>query len=201
MKNPTKIIRAVLAIGFITCALFSQQAQAMPMPSGTIRFGGSVMYGTGGSSAVAFATSGSNGLATAKEVVDWLSSNVTSSSGDFSNIPSGTSVTMAETWTFNPSTPTPSLWSVNGFTFDLLTSTIVSQSAGRLEIRGIGIIRGGEEFSPTVGAWTFISTDPGGAFGFTSSTTALPDSGTTATLLALALMGVLVLRRELKAAQ
>src|SRR5438477_8680784 len=46
MKTLTKTILTVLGTGLISCALFSQQAQADPI-TGTITFGGSVnMNGT-----------------------------------------------------------------------------------------------------------------------------------------------------------
>ena len=40
--------------------------------------------------------------------------------GDFAGIAPGTQATMAQPWIFNPSRPTPGLWSVGGFAFDLL---------------------------------------------------------------------------------
>jgi hypothetical protein len=199
MKNLAKTILAV--IGFISCALFSQQAQAMPMPSGSIKFGGAVTYGTdeGGLNALTNTASGPNGLATATLVMEWNSSDVAGSTGDFSDISSETSVTMAAPWIFNPSTPTPGLWSVGGFTFDLHSSTIVSQSNRLLHIKGIGTLSG-EGFAPTTAIWDFVSREPDNIFGFTSTTTTVPDAGTTAGLLGLALASTEVLRRKLKAA-
>lgn len=204
MKNLTKTIVAVFAIGFVSYALFSQQAQAMPMPSiaGSISFGGSVTFGTGPSPSPSPSTANAaatSPLPTATEVTDWVSSNVTTASGDFSNIPSNTDVPMADTWTFNPSTQTPGLWSLNGFTFDLLSSTIVTQNADLLQITAIGTLSH-EGFAPTTAVWTFTSTDPDDTFGFNSTTTAIPDSGSTAALFALAFTGVEALRRKFKAA-
>ena len=40
-----KTILAVLAMGALSCALFSQQAQAVPI-TGTIQFGGAVRFDT-----------------------------------------------------------------------------------------------------------------------------------------------------------
>jgi hypothetical protein len=199
MKNLTKTILAV--IGFISWALFSQQAQAMPMPSGRITFGGAVTYGTGGGgpSALTHAAVVPNGLATATFVMEWNSSDVAGGTGDFSDISSGASVTMAAPWVFNPSTSTPGLWSVGGFTFDLDSCTIVSQSNSLLHIKGIGTLSG-EGFDPTTAIWNFVSTDPDNTFGFTSTTTTVPDAGTTAGMLGLALASVEVLRRKFKAA-
>src|SRR5438874_172438 len=195
MKNLTKPILAV--IGFISCALFSQQAQAMPMPSGAITFGGAVTYGSnaGGLNALTNAGVVPNGLATATFVMEWNSSDVAGSTGDFSDIPPETSVNMAGRWVFNPSTPTPGLWSVGGFTFDLQSCTIVSQSNSFLHIKGIGTLSG-EGFEPTTAIWNFVSTDPDNTFGFTSTTTTVPDAGTTAALFGLALASVEGLRRK-----
>ena len=55
---------------------------------------------------------------------------------------------MATPWIFTPSTFTPGLWSVlgfgpqgQGFTFDLMSATVVDQTATFLNITGTGIIR------------------------------------------------------------
>src|SRR5207237_4898075 len=126
---------AVLATGVLSCAVFSQQAQATSI-NGDIHFAGETHFDT-------------NSLATATRVVTWFDvfhnagfSSVASGTGDFAGISPGTQATMAQPWIFNPSTPTSGLWSVGGFTFDLLSSSIVSQNASFLSVTGTGIVSG-----------------------------------------------------------
>src|SRR4029450_13260 len=97
----------------------------------------------------------------ATRVVTWFDvfhnagfSSVTSATGDFSGIAPGTQATMGQPWIFNPSTPTPGLWSVGGFTFDLLSSTIVTQTAKNLSIEGTGTVSG-NGFDATAMDWSF----------------------------------------------
>ena len=189
----SKTILAVLATGVLSCGLFSQQAQATAI-TGDIQFAGEVAFDT-------------NSLATATKVVTWFDvfhnagfSSVTSGTGDFAGIAPGTSAAMAQ-WTFNPSTPTPSLWSVGGFTFDLLSSTVVTQNASTLVITGTGIVSG-NGFDPTAMDWAFTTQSSGGktrtTFSFSANGVAVPDGGSAVALLGLALTGIEVLRRRLR---
>ena len=191
MKNLTKTILGVLAIGFISCGLFSQQAQAT-LINGDIQFAGEVQFDT-------------NSLATATRVVTWFDvfhnagfSSVTSGTGDLGIAP-GTQATMAP-WIFNPSTPTPGLWSVGGFTFDLLSSTIVTQLASTLVIEGTGIVSG-NGFDPTSMDWSFTTQSAGGrtrtTFSFSANGASVPDGGTTVMLLGAALGALGMARRFL----
>ena len=196
MKLP-KTILAVLTIGALSCALFSQQAQATAI-SGNINFAGSVQFNT-------------TNLATATRVVTWFDANhnagfssvVGGATGDFSGIAAGTQATMAQPWIFNPSTPTPGLWSVAGFTFDLLSSSIVTQTSSFLNITGTGIISG-NGFDPTAGTWAFSVQSAGGrrlvefSFSANANDNGVPDGGSAVALLGLALTGIEVLRRKLR---
>src|SRR6266480_3791418 len=135
MNNLSKILLAIVTTGLLSCALFSQQAQATPI-NGTIQFAGSVAFNT-------------HSLATATRVVTWFDvfnnagfSNVAADDGDFAGIAPGTQATMGQPWIFNPSTPTPGLWNVGGFTFDLTNSSIDTQNSGALTISGTGIVSG-----------------------------------------------------------
>jgi hypothetical protein len=192
MKNLSKTILTVVAVGMLSCGLFSQQAQAVAI-NGFINFAGVTVYNT-------------KSLVTATEVMKWNSSLVLegATTGDFATFTTNLEhVTMGKPWMFNPSTPKLGLWKVGGFTFDLSSSTIVSQSAFFLNITGTGMVSG-NGFDPTPGDWSFTSTDSNGkirsSFGFQSDTAAVPDGGATAALLGLALAGVGVLRRKFKAA-
>jgi hypothetical protein len=192
MKNLSKTILAVLGIGFISCALFSHQTQAAAI-HGNINFAGAVQFDT-------------NSLATATTVMTWFDvngnagfSNVTpGATGNF-GIPAGTQATMAQPWIFNPSTPTPGLWSVGGFTLDLLSSTVVTQNAQFLSITGTGIVSG-NGFDPTSMEWSFTTQNAvGGIFSFSANGLAVPDGGSAVALLGIALIGIEVLRRKPRA--
>jgi hypothetical protein len=190
MKSLPKTILAVLATGVLSCALFSQQAQATSI-TGDIQFAGETQFET-------------NSLATAHRVVTWFDvfhnagfSSVTSGTGDFAGIAPGTQATMAQPWIFNPSTPTPSLWTVGGFTFDLLTSTVVTHNAQFLTILGTGIVSG-NGLDPTSMEWSFTSQNLGGTiFSFSATGVAVPDGGPAVALFGIALVGIEVLRRKL----
>ena len=191
----SKTILAVLATSALSCGLFSQQAQATTI-NGTIQFAGSVAFNT-------------HSLATASRVNTWFdingnagfSSVAAGNSGDFAGIAAGTQATMAQPWTFNPSTPTPGLWSVGGFTFDLLSSTIVTQNASFLSITGTGVVSG-NGFTPTAMDWSFTTQSSGGrmhtTFSFSANGTSVPDGGSAVALLGIALTGIEVLRRKLR---
>ena|SRR6266480_5095641 len=191
MKNLTKTILAMLAVGFVSCALFSQQAQATSI-NGMINFAGEVQFDTN--------------FANATRVVTWFDvfhnagfSSVTGGTGDFAAIAPGTSATMAQPWIFNPSTPTPGLWSVGGFTFDLLTSTVVTHNAQFLTVTGTGIASG-NGFEPTSMEWSFSTQNLGGtqfSFSATGVAGAVPDGGITVMLLGAALGALGMARRFL----
>ena len=118
--------------------------------------------------------------------------------GDFAGFAVGTPVVMAS-YTFDPSTITNGLWSVNGFTFNLLSSTVVSRSAIFLSVSGTGIITG-PGFDPTAGMWAFTSQNAGGrphdTFSFSANTQAVPDGGMTLALLGAGLMGLAAFRAK-----
>src|SRR5438105_12709986 len=193
MKNLTKTILVMLATGVLSCAVFSQQAQATAI-NGDIHFAGETHFDT-------------NSLATATRVVTWFDvfhnaghSSVTSGTGDFAGIAPGTQATMAQPWIFNPSTPTPGLWSVGGFSYDLLTSTVVIQNAGTLFITGTGIVSG-NGFDPTSMDWSFTTQSAGGHtrlnFSFSANGVAVPDGGSAVMLLGAALSALGMARRFL----
>jgi hypothetical protein len=184
----SKTILAVLATGALSCALFSQQAQATTI-NGDIQFAGSAQFDT-------------NSLLTATTVVSWINAHTEAgNTGDFSGILINTPVTMGASWIFSPSTPTPGLWSVGGFTFDLLSSTVVMQTASTLAIEGAGIVSG-NGFDPTAMDWSFTTQSSGGrtrtTFSFSANGVAVPDGGATVMLLGAALGSLGMARRFLK---
>jgi len=193
MKTLSKAILVALAItGF-----FGQQVQAAGPIKGSIDFIGVVTYDT-------------TSLSTATKVNLWNSSFVSKDTLDFSSVSAGTNVTMGIPWTFNSGTPAlptpgpakPGLWQVGGFTFDLTSSTVVTQSTTFLNVTGIGTASG-NSVDPTPGTWSFTSTKSNGqdsqTFGFQSSTV-VPESGTVVLLASgtLFLASVHFLRRKSK---
>jgi VPDSG-CTERM motif len=205
---PTKRV-AILSAASVCAAMlaFSYTASATPHPlppvtsaaaiEGNINFAGAVHLDN-------------NNLGSATTVVTWFdafnnagkTSVVPGATGAFSVIPAGTSATMAQPWVFNPSTPTAALWSVGGFTFDLLSATVVSQSNTFLNVLGTGMVSG-NGFAPTSATWSFTVNNSNGQpkmmFSFAANNNSVPDGGITVALLGIALMGVEVLRRKLKA--
>ena len=112
---------------------------------------------------------------TATKVTGWQNAAVVSRSGDFATFVNvGASVTMTAPWNFN-SGPLPALWNVGGFTFDLTSSSIVTQGGGFLSVAGTGTISG-NGFANTPGSWRFSTQNPpaNGVFSFSASTTANP---------------------------
>ena len=191
-----KIILAVLAMGALSCALFSQQAQAVPI-TGTLQLGGGVQFD-------------SSSLNMAHRVNVWFDSNGNAghstvqpgNTGTFASILPGTQADMAQPWIFNPSTPTPHLWSVAGFTFNLMSSTIMTQNAHELDIEGSGIVSG-NGFDATNMDWAFGTESAGGmthlVFSFSADGTAgVPDGGATVMLLGAALGALGMAGRFLK---
>jgi hypothetical protein len=181
-----KITLAALAATLMACA-FVPQANAA-MINGAITFSGGATYDT-------------MSLATATRVNNFSDVVVQSNEGDFSSVAVGTSVTMGSPWVFSPSTSTPGLWSVGGFTYDLTSATVVFQSSDFLAITGTGTISG-NGFDATPGVWNFSSQTPSanGIFSFSAGTASqggVPDSGTTVALLGLGLAGVELIRRRL----
>ena len=184
MKS-TKLAIAILAAGFVTAGFTAHQANAV-MINGNITFAGGAVFDT-------------DSLATATRVDAFSDVTVQSRDGDFTAfINDDDPVTMSTPWIFSPSTFTPNLWSVGGFSYDLATSTVVLQNADFLLITGTGTIFG-NGFDPTQGTWSFTAQSPSanGVFSFSASGGFLtPDGGTTAALLGLSLVGLELLRRR-----
>lgn len=189
MKIP-KLVLAILAAGVVGSAFTAPQAQAVPI-NGSMTFSGGAVFDTAS-------------LATATRVNTFSDVVVQSRDGDFATtVSQNESVTMVQPYIFMPSTPTPGLWSVGGFTFDLASSTVVLQNSNFLLITGVGTIYG-NGFDPTPGTWSFTSQSPSsnGIFSFSAGSAAqgVPDGGTTVALLGFALAGIEIIRRKLAAA-
>ncbi len=185
-----KFALALLAAGIVTTAFTGHQANAA-MINGAITFAGGAVFDTAS-------------LATATRVNTFTDASVMSRDGDFASFVNvGDSATMATPWIFSPSNPTPGLWSVGGFTYDLASSTVVLQNSDFLLISGSGTITG-NGFDATPGTWSFTSQSPAadGVFSFSAGSDAqgVPDGGTTVALLGFALTGVEMIRRRVAVA-
>jgi hypothetical protein len=181
MKTKWILMVAAMAMGF------TASVQAIPSPiSGTLTISGG-------------ADLDSDNLASATRVDAWLNPQVESRSGDFSGIAVNTAVTMTAPWTFT-SGAHAALWSVGGFTFDLISSGPAGFIGPFLVVSGTGTISG-NGFAPTLGTFNFSTQEPDadGVFSFSAANGSVPDGGTTVMLLGGALAGLGLLRKKLVA--
>ena len=182
MKQITKTMLTTLAALLMVCGMSWQQAQAAQI-SGNITIAGGLTL--------------NSSLATATKATSFSNTDVISRSGGFVGLVNVLdSVTMAPTWIFNPSTATPGLWSVDGFTFDLTSSTIVTQNSSFLTITGVGTVSG-NGYSSTPATWSFSTQSPPAncQYSFSAATGAVPDGGSTLALCGIALIGLAAVRR------
>jgi hypothetical protein len=193
MKN--KMIK--LAVAAVAAVALAQTSQAT-LITGNIGFSGSAVLNSGTE-------------AGATQVVSWGSTLVTSDSGTFATIPTIVVNTTPVTfnlapWNFNSSYATPgtSFWTVGNFTFDLLSSSIYSNSGGFLNVVLSGIVTDTiDGFTATGFNGSFQLGDPS-SNGQTTFTTRLsfnsvPDGGITVMLLGAALSGLALIKRKLVA--
>jgi hypothetical protein len=181
-KTLLAIVAAVASVGLLS------SAQAVPI-TGMLNIGGTATFNT-------------TSLATASSATFSDAIVLGGNSGDFASFTVGTPVVMAS-YTFDPSTMTNGLWSVNGFTFNL-TSSVVQQprSATFLSVSGTGIITGPAGFDATAGVWAFTSQNASGrphaTFSFSANTEvgAVPDGGMTLALLGAGLVGLAAFRAK-----
>ena len=202
MKNSSKTILAVLAIGLFSTGFFCQQAQAAPI-NGNITFAGSVeLNNSSAATATGVILNGWHGGSTTP-----ISGapQVQSRDGDFATfVTVGDGTAFASPWSFN-SGAVSSFWSVDGFTFDLISSAITNQggtpgTSGFVFVTGTGTVSG-HSFTPTAGVWRFSTQDPAAGspqvFSFSASTS-VPE-GSTVALFAVGgacLLGGKLLRRK-----
>jgi hypothetical protein len=179
-----KILLAIVA----TAASFGLLSSARATPiTGMLNIGGTATFDT-------------NSLATAHSATFSDALVLGGNSGDFAGFAVGTPVVMAS-YTFDPSTITNGLWSVNGFTFNLTASLVqLPRSATFLSITGTGTITGPAGFDATPGVWAFTSQNASGrphsTFSFSANTEAVPDAGMTMALLGTGLMGLAAFRAK-----
>jgi hypothetical protein len=202
MKNSSKTILVVLAIGLFSTGFFCQQAQAAPI-NGNITFAGSVELNT--SSAATATGVILNGWHGGSTTPISGAPQVQSRDGDFATfVTVGDGTAFASPWSFN-SGAIPNFWSVDNFTFNLISSAITSQggtpgTSGFVFVTGTGTASG-NGFTSTPGVWRFSTQDPSAGsppqFSFSAST-AVPEASTVALfgIGVLGLIGRQFLRRK-----
>ena len=147
--------------------------------------------------------------ATAVEAGGFTSVTVSSTSGDFSVVPNSTPVTYTPLqWNFN-SGAIANFWTVGGFTFDLTSSAVQSQSGSFLEVTGNGFVRSTNpllDLTPAFYTFSISSADgatTGNVYGFSASTATrgvgVPEGGSALALLGMAFAGIELARRKLAA--
>jgi hypothetical protein len=187
MKVMKPLLASLTAIVIASGLAVSAHANQI---TGDIDFAGEVKFDT-------------NSLATATMVTQWKMAVVSDTTGDFASVADGSSVAFVTPYVFNPPTAYASLWTVGGFTFELVNSTVVSQTNFGLLVVGTGFVSG-NGFDVTPGSWSFTSTQSNGGtsrlFSFAANTTATPapDSGSTVALLGAAFMTVAALRAKFR---
>jgi len=192
MKSSSPTILALWAIALLSVGFFVQQAQAQGPINGNITFSGKVQLDT---SSAATATgvilngwSGDSTLTPPSTIAG--APTVESHDGSFSPfVTDGDGTAFASPWSFN-SGPVTNFWSVDGFQFDLLSSTAVQGgtpgSTGFALVTGTGMVSG-HGFLSTPATFRFSTQDPGAGnpreFSFSASTSAPEPT-------ALALLGI-----------
>ena len=188
----------------VAMALTVGSVSAIPI-TGSITFDGGVQLNT-------------SSAATATEVTAWtgpastgFQPYVLTDSLSFATIAGNTPVSIVSPWSFNTpsSSPIMNFWSVGGFSFELLSSSIFAQGVqngvGTVSVTGTGIITG-NGYTATAATWSFSSSDPSAGTPAVFSIQAasgtisgVPDGGTTIMLLGAALSGLGLLKRKLSA--
>jgi hypothetical protein len=193
MKTPSKTILTLLVIGLVSCGLFSQQAQAVPI--------------TGGISLAGTYVTNNGNLNTATSFSSFPFVVITGVSGSYTGVGTGSSspsVTM-NGFTFNPfSASVTPLWTFmsagSTYSFDLtVLSSRLQPGDNTLTLKGTGTLHI-TNFTDTPGTWVFTANQASDTFSFSSSNAAVaPDSGSAVALLGIALAGIEGVRRALRA--
>lgn len=184
MKNTC--IKKIAAAAAVVC--LAGIAQAVPI-TGNIGFSGAVGLN-------------SSSVNTATAATAWFNTVAASPSGSFVGIVNqGDAVAMtgATPWSFN-SGALANFWSVDGFAFNLISSSIYSQVGGFLNVLLNGTVSGhGFDVTAFSGSFQVANPSSDGPSTFTSrlSFNSVPDGGTTVMLLGGALLGLSLLKRKM----
>ena len=187
--NPSSIIASVFAA--IAFGSATQAASVIGSISFSSAAGGGVILQNAGGLAT-------TNISEAIAIQLWLLPQVDVREGSFISVTSGDPVSMPSTWIFSPSTPLSPLWTIPGpdnFAFHLDFATVEFQTDFLL-ISGTGTLTG-TGFDDTPAEWFFstqgVAVD--GKYSWSSTTTAIPELGSTA-LFSAALLGACLLRRR-----
>jgi hypothetical protein len=176
MRIRSKTVLAALAMGLLSALSCRQaEAQAPPPIVGNITFAGTVSLNTTTVNTATMVTAW-HGLSTTPSPG---LPQVQSHDGSFNGfVTDGDGTTFHAPWSFNipPAGQINSFWSVDGFTFDLLTSHIFQQGGGSLAVQGTGNVSH-SGFTTTPGTFSFTTQDPSASSRFSfSAATAVPES-------------------------
>lgn len=140
-----------------------------------------------------------NNSGTAVSQIEVIEAEVELATGDYSNagVMAGDTTTFADPLDLN-STPINALWSVGGFSFDLvnlLVNTVIELplSYDIAAVQGNGVIHH-DSFEDTLGSWTFTTQTNGNLQRFSFSSTVPEPSAML--LLSLGLFGLMMIRRR-----
>ena len=189
MNQRSIVGTALAAIAFGSAAQAASVIGSIDFSSGA--GGGVILQDAGG-----LAT---NNISEAVAIQSWLVPQVDLRFGSFISVTDDALLSMPSTWIFTPSTPLSPLWTITGpdfaFAFHLDSATVEFQ-ADFLLISGTGTLTG-TGFDDTPATWLFstqgVATDD--KFSWSSTTTAIPEIGSTA-LFSAALLGACLLRRR-----
>ena len=191
-----KAIRRFFAAVLLSCGPICQQAGAAGLINGNITFAGSIALDTA-SAGTATMVTGWDGLAPGDEP------QVESVDGNFATfVTPGDGLEFHAPWSFS-SGAIPSFWSVDGFTFDLISSAIPSggQTANSVFVGGTGTISG-NGFDSTPATFSFSTQDrsANGLFSFSGSVSAVPEPVTLMSFLSgSSLLGAFLFMRRRRA--
>lgn len=169
----------------VLAVLSTSNARAVAI-TGNIGFSGSAQLNSGS-------------VQTATEVLSWMNTTVGTDSGSFTTVVPGTSVLLAPDWMLN-SGPLNNFWTVDGFTFNLVSSSVYAQNGTFLNVLLSGTVSG-NGYDPTDFTGTFQVGNPA-ANGMTSFTerlsfaSAAPDRASTLGLLGLTCLGMALVKRK-----
>jgi hypothetical protein len=188
---PTKKMKTLFKAVSASLLALSLTSAALALPiTGSVTFAGGATLDTGD-------------VNTATAVSSWHNTFVLSTSGVFTAEGLGfpTPVTIAAPWSLNYAGPTiADFWVAGDFSFNLDSSWIVQQSGnGFLTVAGSGWINGPAGYDATAGSWSFTTQSPAGdrgVFSFSAGSASVPDGGTTAVLLGIALVGMSIIARR-----
>ena len=186
--NPLTSHAKLAALVVVACLALSARFSCAQAIVGNITFTGSVNLDSSSVNSATMVTSwhglGAGGLPQVQDADGSFAAFVTP----------GDATTFHAPWTFN-SGAVSSFWSVDGFTFDLASSTITHQGNGTVDVVGTGTVSH-SGFTPTPGTFNFSTQDPSANSRFSfSAATAVPEGSSV--VLTVVGGGVLLLRHRL----